>query len=676
MVARAARGDGPGMPSSTLRPEIQGLRAVAVALVVVHHLWPAALPGGFVGVDVFFAISGFLITAHLLREIERHGRVRLGAFWVRRARRILPAALLVLGCTLAATLALVPSTYWAQYVAEVRASALYGQNWHLATAAVDYFAAEDGPSPVRHFWSLSAEEQFYLVWPVLLLLAALAARGRRAGLALAMGACTALSLAYSIHLTAAEPASAYFVTPTRGWEFGLGALLALAGGRAPAACSWLGLAAIGAAAALYSPATPFPGAAALLPVCGTLAVIAARAPGRALSAAPAQWLGDVSYAVYLWHWPLLVLLPFAAGDGARPVSPAVVLGLTLLAAWLTKRLVEDPLRFRRGPRPALAVVAIGSALLLSACSGATSYLERQVATAQRASAAVLASRPSCFGAAARDPRRPCENRRLRLTVVPTPLQARDRRNAPCTLAERGGLLYVCSFGARRAKATDTIALLGDSHASHWRAAVDPLAERRGWRGLSITHSGCPFSAAVKALQEPDRSECIEWNRQALRWLQRHREVHTVFVSEISGSSWETGGRSQWDTAVDGYLRAWRALPASVRTVVVLRDTPKASHETAACVQQAIAARRRAGAGCALPRSRALVGDPAAAAAARFRTDRVRLADLTRFMCDARRCFPVVGGALVYKDEHHMTTVFARSLWPYLARRVDRLVRGA
>jgi len=288
MVARAARGDGPGMPPSTLRPEIQGLRAVAVALVVVHHLWPAALPGGFVGVDVFFAISGFLITAHLLREIERHGRVRLGAFWVRRARRILPAALLVLGCTLAATLALVPSTYWAQYVAEVRASALYGQNWHLATAAVDYFAAEDGPSPVRHFWSLSAEEQFYLVWPVLLLLAALAARGRRAGLALAMGACTALSLAYSVHLTAAEPASAYFVTPTRGWEFGLGALLALAGGRAPAACSWLGLAAIGAAAALYSPATPFPGAAALLPVCGALAVIAARAPGRALSAAPAQ----------------------------------------------------------------------------------------------------------------------------------------------------------------------------------------------------------------------------------------------------------------------------------------------------------------------------------------------------------------------------------------------------
>ena len=162
----------------------------------------------------------------------------------------------------------------------------------------------------------------------------------------------------------------------------------------------------------------------------------------------------------------------------------------------------------------------------------------------------------------------------------------------------------------------------------------------------------------------------------LRWLRRHREVHHVFVSEISGSSWITRGRSQWDTAVDGYLRAWRALPSSVKTVVVLRDTPKARLETAACVQRAIDAHRRAAAACALPRSRSLVGDPAATAAARFRTDRVRVADLTRFMCDARRCFPVVGGALVHKDEHHMTTVFARTLWPYLARRVDRLVKGA
>ncbi len=657
-----------------LRPEIQGLRAVAVAIVVVHHLWPETLPGGFVGVDVFFAISGYLITAHLLRGIARDGRVRLGAFWVRRARRILPAALLVLGCALAATVVLVPATYWPQYIAEVRASTLYGQNWHLASAAVDYFAAEDGPSPVRHYWSLSAEEQFYLVWPVLLALAALARK--RSVLGVAIGACTLASLAWSIHLTASEPASAYFVTPTRAWEFGLGALLAFTGARAPAACSWLGLAAIGAAAVLFSPATPFPGVAALLPVGGALAVIAARAPDRVLASAPSQWLGDVSYAVYLWHWPLIVLVPFAAGDGSRPSSPVVILMLTLLAAWLTKHVVEDPMRFRRGPRPALAITAAATVMVLTACSGATAHLERQIAGAARASEAVLASHPRCFGAEARDPRHPCENPRLRLAVVPTPLQARDRRNAPCTLAERRGLLFVCAFGARKAQATETIALVGDSHASHWRAAVDPLAERRRWRGLSITHSGCPFTLAVKDLREPDRSDCLEWNRQTLAWLRRHREVRTVFVSAISGSDWIAGSRGEWETAVDGFLRAFRALPSSVRTVVVLRDLPKAQRQTAGCVQRAIEARRRAAVACALARSRALVADPLAAAARRYRTDRVRLADLTRFVCDTRRCFPVVGGALVYKDEHHMTTVFARSLWPYLDRRVDRLVKGA
>jgi len=655
-----------------LRPEIQGLRAVAVALVVGHHLWPSAVPGGFVGVDVFFAISGFLITGHLLREVALHGRVRLGAFWVRRARRILPAALLVLGCSLAATVLLVPATYWPQYVAEVRASVLYGQNWHLAGAAVDYFAAEDGPSPVRHFWSLSAEEQFYLVWPLLLAIAALAARRRRAALALAMGGCTLASLAYSLYLTGAEPASAYFVTPTRAWEFGLGALLALAGLRLPAACSWIGLAAIGACAALFTPETPFPGAAALLPVLGALAVIAARAPGRVLGAAPSQWLGDVSYGVYLWHWPLLVLVPFAI----EAPSPLLVLALTLLAAWATKHLVEDPLRFCRSARPALAVAVAASALLLTACSGASAYLERQIAGAERASAAVLASHPRCFGAAARDPRRPCSNPRLRLMVVPTPLQARDRPNAPCELAERRGLLYVCAFGAPKSRATATIALVGDSHASHWRAAVDPVADRRGWHGLSITHTGCPFTLATKDLPEPDRSDCLEWNRQALAWLRRHREVDTVFASAISGSSWISPGRDQWATAVDGFVRAFRALPSSVKTVIVLRDTPPVRPETAGCVERAMAARRQAATVCALPRSRSVIADPVAAAARRYRSDRVRLADLTRFICDASRCYPVVGGALVHKDRSHMTTVFARTLWPYLDRRVERLLRGA
>ena len=309
-------------PRSGVRPEIQALRAAAVLLVVVAHLWPSALPGGYVGVDVFFAISGFLITSLLLREIDRTGGLSLSDFWARRARRILPAALVTLLFCAIATILFVPLTYWQQFLAELRASTAYVQNWQLADSAVDYFAADNGPSPVQHFWSLSAEEQFYVVWPLLLLLAVgltrgRAARVRRRAIVVTIGALTVASLAYSLHHTAANPAAAYFITPTRAWEFGVGGLLAMLphverpAGVKWAVLSWVGLAGIGVAAAFFSPDTPFPGYAALLPVLGALAVIAAGAPTgrwaptRGLELPPVQYLGNVSYSVYLWHWPLL-----------------------------------------------------------------------------------------------------------------------------------------------------------------------------------------------------------------------------------------------------------------------------------------------------------------------------------------------------------------------------------
>jgi len=283
-----------------------------------------AQPGGFAGVDVFFAISGFLITSLLLREAERDGRVSLSGFWARRARRILPAALLTILAGAIATIVLVPLTQWQQFLGEMRASTAYVQNWQLAGDAVDYLASANAPSPVQHYWSLSIEEQFYLVWPVLIAVALVATRGRQAAprrrlVALVLATATALSLLYSMLDTAADPAAAYFVTPTRAWELGAGALLALAGpfGRSPtfarAVLSWLGLAAIVVAALTYSGATPFPGYAALLPVLGALAVIRAGAPAwrlaptRLMAFAPVQRLGDISYSVYLCHWPLIIL---------------------------------------------------------------------------------------------------------------------------------------------------------------------------------------------------------------------------------------------------------------------------------------------------------------------------------------------------------------------------------
>jgi peptidoglycan/LPS O-acetylase OafA/YrhL len=669
------------------RSEIQALRGIAVALVVVSHLWPSALPGGFTGVDVFFVVSGFLITAHLVREIDRDGHVALGAFWARRARRILPAALTVLLACALATIAIVPETRWPQFLTEIRASALYVENWRLAASAVDYFASADGPSPVQHYWSLSAEEQFYLVWPVALSAAAFATprRFRRYALAALMVALGLGSLVYSILDTTSDPAAAYFVTTTRAWEFAAGGLLALVARpdrlppRLRKALSWLGVGAIVLAAAQYSAATPFPGVAAALPVAGALAVIWAAAPTRALTVAPLLFLGDISYSVYLWHWPLRTLAPYATGHSVDTLTTLTVLMLTLLLAWLTKLLIEDPVRSgrllaRHRSGWTFGFAGAATALVLTVAASGSERLRDHVRDAEHASQHLLAEKPACFAAAARDPEHPCENPKLRLTVVPSPIEAHKQRGAPCPKVEVRGLLYVCAFGERPSKATATIALIGDSHAAHWRAAVDAVARERHWAGVSLSHTGCPLSKATKNLPQPRRRECVEWNRQVLAWLGRHREVTIVFVSQISGGAGVIApGRNQLAAQRAGYTAVWEALPGSVTQVVVLRDTPKVLGDTDSCVERAIEQHQPAAIACRVPRRSALTQDSAAAAATALRSPRVRLVDLTRFFCDARFCPPVIGGALVYKDQNHMTETYSASLAPYLGRAVDAIL---
>jgi peptidoglycan/LPS O-acetylase OafA/YrhL len=683
--------------SAAIRPEIQALRAAAVVLVVAYHLWPSALAGGFVGVDVFFAISGLLITSLLLREAEHTGTVSLPAFWARRARRILPAALVTVLFCAASTLAFVPVTYWGQFFAEMRASTAYVQNWHLAGAAVDYMAAADGPSPVQHFWSLSVEEQFYIVWPALILLATGLTRRRplrfrRGAIAIAMATLAGLSLGYSVLDTAADPAAAYFVTPTRAWEFGVGGLLALAPrplGPAHAwrsLLSWIGIAAIVLAALTYSSATRFPGCAALLPVLGALAVMWAGTPTSRwsptplLKLVPVQVLGDMSYSVYLWHWPLIVLAPFVIHAGATQTRIAVLM-LTLLAAWLSKTLIEDPARravflMRRPARWTLTLSAAGTAIVIALTACGSSYVHAQIRKDALLTQRTLGAHLRCFGAAARDPEHPCENPKLAFTVAPTPLEATKQRNSPCDVIQTLDRVRVCAFGAPPASSTGTIALVGDSHASHWRAALEVVADAKRWRGLSITHTGCPFSKAIAVLDEPAKSQCIAWNRETLAWFHKHPEVHTAFVVEHSGGKVIVPrGQTTFEAQVAGYRSAWNALPASVQHIVVIHDTPRVHADTFACIERVIAKHQRPARRCTVPRAQATQRDPAVVAAERMRSRRVQSIDMTSFFCDTRRCYPVIGGALVYKNIDHLTDVYAATLGPFLLRRIDHLIAG-
>lgn len=284
------------------------------------------------------------------------------------------------------------------------------------------------------------------------------------------------------------------------------------------------------------------------------------------------------------------------------------------------------------------------------------------------------ARQRCFGAASRDPRKPCRNPKLARTVVPTPDTAVITPNLPCTPLKQIGLVIPCEFGVPAAEARNSVALIGDSHAAHWRAALEVVSQAFKWRGVSITRSGCPYTRAVARLDPVSRrNACVRWNREVPRWLAANPRIHTVFVvAHYDAGVVVKDPADEFAAKIDGYTRAWKALPASVRRIVVIRDTPKSTPDTLNCVRAAMAKRKDAGSTCALARDQAIDRDPATIAAAEEPSSRVQAIDMTSFFCSTTNCYPVVGGALVYKDISHLTDVFASSLGPFLLRKIRAL----
>jgi hypothetical protein len=321
-------------------------------------------------------------------------------------------------------------------------------------------------------------------------------------------------------------------------------------------------------------------------------------------------------------------------------------------------------------------VTLRQAFLLSLCIAIVIPAGKAGLQSARAEVAASVEDRPCFGAAARNPETPCFDASLARTVFPTPEDALLEPNAPCTPSGRSNLLFPCNFGARRTGSnSNTVALIGDSHASHWRAAVDVVAEARSWPGISITRSGCPFIRA-RVIIAPDQARtCRHWNNELLHWLRRHKEVRTIFLSERAGAQYvRRRGVSNFETAVRGHVNLWRALPRSIENVFVIRDTPRNSNAAADCVRRTYAAHQRPAVLCARRRSRALRRDPAVVAAQRLQSKRVHVLDMTRFFCDSARCYPVIGGALVHKDTTHITAIFARTLGRFMLRKVDAAVR--
>jgi peptidoglycan/LPS O-acetylase OafA/YrhL len=674
--AAAAVASGPAAPS--FRRDIQGLRAVAVGLVVVYHLFPDLLHGGFVGVDVFFVISGYLITGHMVREMRTRGAIDLLGFYARRARRLVPAATVVLLLTWLASIFVLPGSRLTATAQQVAASAVYVQNWLLARDSVDYLTAEDAASPVQHYWSLSVEEQFYVGWPLLLVLAGVLARAvhwewRRVTLLLG-GVVCALSLGASVVLTASNGAAAYFVTQTRVWELAMGALLAVLAGR-PAlpqhlarGVRWFGLALVIGSAVAYSSATPFPGTAALVPVVGTILVLAAGSVEphtRLLGSAPLTWVGDRSYALYLVHWPLIVLYGSWSGGEIGILDGPVLLGASIVSAALLTRFVENPVRDSRafasrsrGVALALAAaipVALVLPQLLPGHAGSGSGGIHPGAAVLAGDAEVEAGESSIDAAA------------------PSPAEAAAERpvyyDRGCELDTQTPGTAVCEFGELQDPRL-TVALVGDSKIGQWLPAIQAMADQQGWRVVTYMRSRCAWTATQTTVGAGDDSPytlCSAWGSDVLDRL-RAEPPDVILTSDrpsVGIPEHPEPDAESHAAIAQGMLPYWHQMEGLGSQVVAIRETPEMGINVPDCVSAPGASLED----CDRALDRAVQDHGPMVLATRAMGGEVPLVDMTDLLCADRTCSPVIGHVLVYRDKHHLTKAYVMSLAPYLEDRL-------
>ena len=686
-------------PRAGFRADIQGLRAIAVAVVVLYHFWPHRLPGGFIGVDVFFVISGFLITGHLMNKPPRHVGDILG-FWMRRVKRLLPASFVVILATLTGIWALAPTTVWKDWGLQALASTFYFQNWFLASSKVDYLAEADAPSPFQHFWSLSVEEQFYLVWPVLIgVLVLLGVRsGRRPALAVGagIGVLFAGSLAYSVYATAQSAGIAYFSTFTRAWEFAAGALVAVLGAKAcapkggllPAMGAWLGLVAIAGSAVGFNAELPFPGAVALVPVIGTMLVLWTHATGRysplcLLSHPVMRFTGDHSYAIYLWHWPVLILAPFVLQDFFAVHKLIALAGIVLLAV-ATQKLVET--RFRRYMERSRIVTAprflLAGSLALAVLGGNFYTVSQQLTEESKDIQAGIERVKDevgieCFGAAslAND----CQDTETSFdTLAPAPVVAKEDRppvyedDCFAEAESEFSTRTVCQYGTGDTK----VALVGNSHAGHWVPALEPVARDNDWQIDTYVASACAPMGLAQEFDNPQQEEgCAEFGQWAAEEI---AEGGYDLVISSNRQSKSVVGYNRADSAApaeDAYARILEAWADSGAEIVVLRDTPWPG-TTLDNVPDCVAENPDDLSLCTGSAEDWVPMDPQYDAAQAMEDPRITAVDVNDYFCQDGTCHSVIGGVLAYYDHSHLSRTFAQSMSAPLEQRLRDAVDSA
>jgi peptidoglycan/LPS O-acetylase OafA/YrhL len=693
------------------RNDLQGLRAVAVLLVALSHAGVSVLKGGYVGVDVFFVLSGFLITGLLLLGAVDKRRVDLRDFYLRRARRILPAAALTLVVTDIVAYRLLNVVRAREAITDSVAAAFFGANIRFAHQGTDYFAQGQPPSPIQHYWSLAVEEQFYLVWPALLGLVLFGvaltrhSRRRRAHghrprvreaairrLLLAVIVVAVGSLAWSVYETHHQPVAAYFSSFARAWELALGALLAVAGAslaRVPALVrrllGWAGLAGIAASATLFSSSTAFPGYAALLPTVGAALVIAAGlasdgsrlAPGRVLSIAPLRYVGDRSYAFYLWHWPVLVIAADYEGHELGLKVKLLLLVGAFALSMFSYAFVENPLRRIKSQSASALFWPVSLAAVVFVAVFAINAIDRKNSQAEMAAVAPELSRAGNPTAAANLARIQLKQAAATAsaaesgTVLPAvvaAVKAADRgEHLPSVLAPPAPELIndyyrypsgcvanaldktstsLCRLG--NASAHKTLVVFGDSHAQMWMPAILAMAAHDDWAVIPLVKSGCTPSTWVS---NKGRSACHTW----YRWAVGQAVKLGPDVTLIGGVFDRTTPAAAQRTT-DGLSDLTSSMSRHSKHVVLIGDPPGEAQEPVDC----LLARHATMQSCASAPGRAYLPFYEQVASIAD-TGGVEFLDTTGWFCSNDLCPMVIGGTIAYRDEHHISSTYATAL---------------
>lgn len=600
-------------------PQIQALRALAAILVLLFHA--ELVGGGYIGVDIFYVISGYLITGLIVREIEESGSLNFRAFYLRRIKRLLPTSFTILMVTALTAWYFYPGTMRDELGRHIFAAAVYVSNFLFAFWQMDYQNLNAIPPVVVHFWSLAVEEQFYIFWPVIVL-AAFKFGGRK-NLFKVIGAITALSFLFSLYLTEASPIWAFYSLPTRAWELGIGALLLAIPKKykLSVAYPWIALLLITYASFFYTDKTPFPGTAAIAPVIGTAAAIASISSWPRIlnffsNLRVTQWLGEISYPLYLWHWPLLVIPMVYLGRGLNMYERALAIIGTLLLADLTHRYIEQPLRhISLSPKKIVSGAVIAS--LIATGTG--------LAISASANNMITLSSGESYS--------------LEEIMVKPQVYLDD-----CHVNNGETVSGDCTYGP---VSENKVVLFGDSHAAQWMPVLEELAYKKNFQLISLTKSACPAAAVLKVESgEYKNADCSKWRENSIARIQALKPM-AVIVSGMQHFEMPSGYSSRAEWWREGQAKTFAGLRGSSEHIIYISDTPHPLRDIPSC----IAAGR-------IDKCNATEPSEAIFSAG------WKQINPTSWFC-AQNCPAIIDGVVAYRDASHISVLMSKKVEPQL-----------